>query len=182
MSESFYVDLQVGGTISQANATTVLDIINENFEDGTFNIDFDNPIDDKMEGSGWISYNEYQEIERKLRDMNVTFTLTMSPKEDYEGIKCYNFPEHNLSGETSSDNNGHPITRNSDVTPLLNLMMHLLKGGTKTLATRINDEPIKDLVKNILKNPDDMILILEDHVKNLVPDLPHVPKLIITKN
>lgn len=181
MSENFYVDLEVGGTISQANATTVLDIINDNFEDGTFNINFDNPIDDKMEGSGWISYNEYQEIEEKLREMNVTFTLTMSPKEDYVGIKCYNFPELNLSGETSADNNGHPYIRNSNIRPVLDLMMDLIKDGSKALPTHINNETTKELVKSILENPDNMIPILDNHISILAPDIPDVPKLIITK-
>lgn len=181
MAESFYVDLEVGGTISQANATTILDIINTYFEDGTFNVDFNNPIEDKMDGNGWISYNEYQDIEKKLKELNVTFTLTMAPKEDYPGIMIYHYPELNLSGESSSDNNGHPYIRNSEISPLLNLMMDLIKDGTKTLPTHINNKEIKDLVKNILENPDNLIPILENHINIIAPDIPNIPKLVITK-
>ena len=181
MSENYYVDLEVGGTISKANATTVLDIINNNFEDGTFNINFDNPTEDKLEGNGWISFNEYEEIENELRKMNVTFRFTMYPKEDYPGILLYNSPELNLSGQTAADNNGHPIIRNSEINPLLNLMVDLIKSGPNVLPTHINNEATKNLVKSILEKPDDLIPILEKHISAVVPVIPDVPKLIITE-
>jgi hypothetical protein len=178
MAESFYTELKVGGSVTRQHVKDILEIINENFDDGTF--EEINAIKDKQfTGSGAISYEKFEEIEAALLKLNVAFTLTMYPKDDYRGIKCYNFPDVNLTGETDSDGNGHSIIRISEIKPLINLMLDFIKEGNSTLAKHINNETTKDLVTKMLSDPDDLIPILEKELNQVLPELPKIPKLII---
>lgn len=181
MAENFYTELKVGGTITEANAVTILDKIGNTFTDGTFDINFKNPEVDLIEVSGDMSYNEFEEMENFLRKLNVAFTFTMYPRDDYPGIHLYNYPDLNLSGQTTSDSNGHSIVRIPEILPLINLIMNILKEGPKALAKHVNNDATKDLVASILKNPDDLIPLLEKEIDKELPDLPDLPKLKITE-
>lgn len=170
MAENFYTELKVGGTISNSTAVTILDIIGNNFNEGTFELK-DAVANKQFSGSGDMSFNEFEELENQLRKLNVPFTFNMFPRDDYPGIFLYNLPELNMSGQTPSDGNGHPIVRIKDISPLINVMKDFIK-GKDNLARHINDEPIKDMVAEIFRDPDNLIPILEKTIKELLPEIP----------
>jgi hypothetical protein len=178
MAENFYTELKVGGSIPEVTAVVVLDIIGNNFTEGTFKL---TPNLKLLEGNGDMSYNEFEEIVNSLRKLNVAFTFTMYPRDDYPGILLYNYPNLNLSGQTASDGNGHPIIRIDNVRPIVYLMMDLLKEGTNTLAKHINDEHTKDLVTKILQDKANLIPIMDQELNQVLPELPDLPELTITE-
>ena len=179
MAENFFTMLYVGGTMTEAVTTSVIDIINNNFEYGTFDVNFKNPTVKVLEGNGDISYNEFEEIEAALLKLNVAFTLTMYPRDDYPGILRYNFPDLNLSGQTTSDGNGHSIIRLHQVHPILNLMMDLVKEGATSLPKHMNNTATKNLVSKMLSDPDNMMTILEKNLSETFPKIPELPELKI---
>jgi hypothetical protein len=178
MAENFYTELRIGGSVPEKYVKTILKMIGNKFETGTFKRK-DVITEKSIKFDGHISYEEYQEIETSLYKMNLTFTFTMYPMDDYPGILSYNFPDQGMKGETSSDGNGHPIIRITEVRPLTNLILDILKKGTSTLAKHINNETTKDLVTKMLSDPDDLIPILEKELNQVLPELPKIPKLII---
>jgi hypothetical protein len=180
MAERFYTELRIGGSISEENLTTVLDLIGDKFETGTF--EREDVIKIKfIKAEGDVDFEEFQEIEAALYKKNLTFEFTMYPRDDYPGILLYNYPDLNMSGQTNSDGKGYPIIRLDSIRPLINLIMGVLKEGTNTLAKHINNDTTKDLVTKLLSNPDDLIPILEKELNQVLPELPEIPELIITK-
>jgi hypothetical protein len=178
MAENFYTELRIGGSISEENLTTILYLIGEHFETGTFNRE-DVINENFVKAEGDVSFEEFQEIKIALYKKNLTFEFTMYPRDDYPGILLYNYPDLNMSGQTNSDGKGYPIIRLDSIQPLINLIMGVLKEGTNTLAKHINNETTKDLVTKMLSDPDDLIHILEKELNQVLPELPEIPKLII---
>lgn len=180
MADKFYSSFNIGNNISKENFYSIIAVLNETCEENNY-FDIEDCLSDGfINASGWMTFEDYQEIISKLQKLNLTYIATIDPKDEYEGFTTYSIPPH--VGNIQSDMNRHPVIRISEIRPYVDLLMDLIKNGTQCLPLYINNDIVSETVKEMMAKPDKALEILQSLIDHNVPKIPTLPKLNILEN
>jgi hypothetical protein len=178
MADLFYVIIKIGGDILKENLNSILETLGEISEEGNIFNEEQYLEDGVIHAQGNISYDDFEEITSKIYELELTHISSIDPKDDCEGYTLYNIPPiHN--GHVQSDINRHPIIRISEIRPYMDLLMDLVKNGVSCLPLHINEEPVKETVKEMINDPDHAMDHLQSIIDLKIPNLPKLPPLNI---
>lgn len=178
MADLFYVTINIGGDILKENLNSILETLGEISEEGNVFDEKQYLEDGVLNAQGNISYDDFEKIISKIYELELTHISTVDPKDDYEGYTLYNIPPiHN--GHVQSDMNRHPTIRISEIRPYMDLLMDLVKNGVSCLPLYINEEPVKETVKEMMNDPDHAMDHLQSIIDLKIPNLPKLPPLNI---
>lgn len=182
MSNSFYVSIKIGGTLEKKFGNGLVNILDE-LSDSQEVPTEENLITmnlEPIECNGFCDAYIAEKIMSFCKEHDLTCVIHASHSEECEAEIIFIAPGMEKEREVPSDDSSNPMVFSAVAKPLLNILIDYCLMGDKALPLHINDEMHGDLVKDILKTPDQFEKLVKAKVKTLMPDIPNVPPFALT--
>lgn len=186
MSDPISVSLEIGGIISASLVDQLLACINYDIDRG------DGPLtriemegrNDSLTVYGMADYGLCNKTHNFCIEHQIPFIIHAEASGECNADTTFFVPGMEDSENYMTDQNETAVVRSSQVRPMFDLLIALVEGDLKALPKFMNNPAVRDLVKDCLESPDDIISHLKERIDEILPrEAPdNVPPLIIDKS
>jgi len=179
MSEYIGMSIEIGGDLPRNFIEEFLCIINNELSEITGPCSEADLKDEAGKGAiqliGSSNYGMCDNLTAFCRQHNLSYIHHCDAKYDLSAYNYFWVPGMKKSQAVASNQDGQMLILESDIRPICDLMLAVIKNGNEALPLFIGNDRLKCIVEKSLKNPKKLYELLVKEINHLLPVIPVLP-------